>query len=79
MTDTLPLLGDGILSIFFKIVLLIGIGLFAVFTFFLLNYIQSLKKIIVIKNVTGAALLSIVAIGYVIAVISLFVLALVIL
>ena len=78
MSDAIPFL-DSTLTIFFKIALLIGIGLFAVFTLFLLNYIQSLKKIVVIKNVTGAVLISIVAVGYVIAVISLFILALVIL
>ena len=79
MTDSLPLFNDTALVIFFKIALLIGIGLFIVFTVFLLNYIRSLKRIVVIKDVTGAALISIVAVGYVIVVISLFILALAIL
>jgi hypothetical protein len=65
--------------LFFKIVILFCIGLFTVFTVFLLNYINSLKRIIIIKDVTGSTFIYLLAVLYVIASASLFIFALVIL
>jgi hypothetical protein len=80
MLDNISVIFDSdVITLFFKVVVLICIGLFVIFTLFLLNYSNSLKKIIVIKGLTGTTFIYLVALAYAIASISLFILALVIL
>ena len=79
MIDLGALFSEEGMLLFFKIVILFCIGLFAVFTIFLLNYIQSLKRIIIIKDVAGSTFIYLLAICYVIASASLFIFAVVIL
>jgi len=79
MIDLGALLSGPGMLLFFKGIILISLGLFVVFTIFLLNYIQSLKKIIIIQGLTGSTFIYLLAVFYLIASTSLFLFALVIL
>lgn len=79
MIDLGSILSSSGMLLFFKVVILFCIGLFLVFTLFLLTYIQSLKKIIIIKDITGSTFIYILALLYVLVCASLFLFALVIL
>jgi hypothetical protein len=79
MSDLGALLSGQGMLLFFKIIILFCIGLFTVFSLFLLNYIRSLKRIIIVKDIAGSAFIFLLAILYVIASASLFLFALVIL
>ncbi|HLD01432.1 MAG TPA: DUF5657 family protein [Patescibacteria group bacterium] len=66
-------------GLYVKIAVLIVLGLFVVFTFVIFNQTSSLNKILSVKNAGASTTIRVLALGYLIASISLFVLALVIL
>ena len=66
------------LELLFKILLLIFIGLYAIFSIMLATKIRSLNKIVFLPPSTGAVFIQLIAILYVLAVISLFFVTLVI-
>ena len=69
----------GTLSLVFKVLMLILIGMYTIFVFMIHHHIRSLNKILHINKTAGSPLLQAVSFIYLGAAISLFLIALVIL
>jgi hypothetical protein len=77
--DFSSLFDGSILRLFFKVMFLILIGLFGVFSVIIFTHVKSLNKIVIIRDITGAPLIRSITIFFLVGSISLFLLALVIL
>lgn len=79
MNDLFPFITDSAITLVFKILILVLIGLYGIFALIITTHVRSLNKIILIQKATGSPLMHIIAIVYLVATISLFLLAVVIL
>lgn len=79
MSDLFPFLTMSTFSLVLKSIFLLLIGMYAIFVFIIRSHIRSLNKVIIIQKPTGSPLTQAIALFYLLAAISLFFLAVVIL